>query len=222
MSFADNNVVLGTTNYYVVSALNAGGESANSSQVSATSLTLPSPWITADVGAVGIAGSAVYSNSIYTVTGSGADTWGNSDQFRYVYQTGGTNCSMTAKVLTVSTNSSAAAKAGVMVRETIATNSVMCEMQMTALNGAENLWRTTTGGNVAGVSAGGLRAPYWVRITRSGNTFVSSRSTDGVTWTSMSTNTITMANSVNIGLFVCSHNNSALCTAMFTNVVVSP
>jgi hypothetical protein len=31
-----------------------------------------------------------------------------------------------------------------------------------------------------------------------------------------------MANSVNIGLFVCSHNNSALCTATFTNVVASP
>jgi len=95
-------------------------------------------------------------------------------------------------------------------------------MQMTALNGAENLWRTTTGGNVTGISTSGLRAPYWVRITRSGSRFISSRSADGVTWTPMSTNTITMANSVNMGLFVCSHNNSALCTATFTNVVAAP
>jgi fibronectin type 3 domain-containing protein/regulation of enolase protein 1 (concanavalin A-like superfamily) len=221
-SFTDDAITMGTTYYYVVSAVNAGGESANSSQVDATSLTLPSPWSTADIGAVGLAGSAMYSNSIYTVTGSGADTWGASDQFRYVYQTGGTNCSITAQVLTMTTNSSAAAKGGVMVRESLATNSVMCEMQMTALNGAENLWRASTGGNVTGVSTAGLHAPYWVRITRAGSKFTSYRSSDGITWTPVSTNTITMASSVNVGLFVCSHNNSALCTATFTNVVASP
>ena len=192
------------------------------SLASGSSLALPTPWNTGDIGAVGIAGGATYSASIYTVSGSGADTWGSSDQFRYVYQTAGTNCSITAEVLTITTNSSAAAKAGVMIRETLGTNSTMCEMQMTALNGAENLWRTTTGGNVTGTSTGGLHAPYWVRITRAGNTFTSYRSPDGVTWTAMSTNTIMMANSVYIGLYVCSHNNSALCTATFNNVVASP
>jgi regulation of enolase protein 1 (concanavalin A-like superfamily) len=93
---------------------------------------------------------------------------------------------------------------------------------MTALNGAENLWRASTGGNVTGVSTAGLHAPYWVRITRAGSKFTSYRSSDGITWTPVSTNTITMASSVNVGLFVCSHNNSALCTATFTNVVASP
>jgi len=191
-------------------------------EISALATAVPSPWNTADIGAVGLAGNAAYSNSVFIVTGSGADTWGASDQFRYVYQTGGTNCSITAKVLTMTTNSSAAAKCGVMIRETLATNSEMCEMHMTALNGAENLWRTATGGNVTGTSTGGLSAPYWVRITRAGSQFISYRSPDGVTWTPMSTNTISMANSAYIGLFVCSHNNSALCTATFSNVTASP
>jgi hypothetical protein len=42
-SYTDTNVIDGTTYYYVVSALGAGGESANSSEVSATPLTPPPP-----------------------------------------------------------------------------------------------------------------------------------------------------------------------------------
>ena len=220
-AYNDTAVVNGTTYYYVVSALNAGGESANSSQVSAVPLTLPSPWSAKDIGAVGLAGSASYSNGVYTVAGSGSDTWGTADQFQYVYQTGGTNCSMTAKVLTVS-NSNGSAKGGVMIRETLATNAVDCLMDIMASNGGENIWRTATGGSCSSVVVSGITPPYWVRVTRSGSKLIGYRSADGTTWTPVATNTITMANSVNIGLFVCSHNNSALCTATFTNVVASP
>ncbi|MGA2179520.1 MAG: hypothetical protein ABSH15_08070 [Verrucomicrobiota bacterium] len=44
-SYTDTNVIDGTTNYYVVSALNTGGESANSGQASATPLFSPAPTI---------------------------------------------------------------------------------------------------------------------------------------------------------------------------------
>ena len=42
-TYTDTNVIDGTTYYYVVSALNTGGESANSSEVSATPLFSPAP-----------------------------------------------------------------------------------------------------------------------------------------------------------------------------------
>jgi regulation of enolase protein 1 (concanavalin A-like superfamily) len=128
---------------------------------------------------------------------------------------------MTAKVLTVS-NSNGSAKGGVMIRETLATNAVDCLMDIMASNGGENIWRTATGGSCSSVVVSGITPPYWVRVTRSGSKLIGYRSADGTTWTPVATNTITMANSVNIGLFVCSHNNSALCTVTFTNVVASP
>ena len=33
--------------------------------------TLPSPWVTEDIGAVGVAGMAYYNSAVYTVAGSG-------------------------------------------------------------------------------------------------------------------------------------------------------
>jgi hypothetical protein len=44
--YTDTNVINGTTYYYVVSALNTGGEGVNSSEVSATPLSSPAPTLT--------------------------------------------------------------------------------------------------------------------------------------------------------------------------------
>ena len=49
--------------------------------------TLPSGWTSEDVGAVGAAGSAtVLNDGTATVTGSGADIWGNADDFHWAYR----------------------------------------------------------------------------------------------------------------------------------------
>src|SRR5262249_29013309 len=47
---------------------------------------LPIPWQTADVGAVGVAGSASYANGTFTLKGSGIDIWDTADGFRFLYQ----------------------------------------------------------------------------------------------------------------------------------------
>ena len=60
---------------------------------------LPSPWLTRDIGSVGIAGSASYASSIFTLKGSGADIWGTSDQFRFVYQSLNGNGTIVARVI---------------------------------------------------------------------------------------------------------------------------
>jgi hypothetical protein len=68
---------------------------------------------------------------------------------------------------------------------------------------------------------GGLKAPYWVKVTRNGNTFTGQCSPDGVAWTDITVTpalTITMANDVLIGLAVTSHLAGAVCGARFSNV----
>ena len=54
--------------------------------VTTTNAALPSPWVNQDIGSVGVAGSATYTNGTFTVKGSGADIWGTADTFQYVWQ----------------------------------------------------------------------------------------------------------------------------------------
>jgi hypothetical protein len=182
---------------------------------------LPSPWASSDIGAVGVAGSATYTNGLFTVKGSGADIWGTADAFQFVYQPASGDCSIQAKVLTVQ-NTQSHAKGGVMIRETLNANSTMAMVDLTPGNGAEFIWRTNTAASAAASGVAGLTAPNWVKVTRTGNSFVGYYSTNGTAWTAMGTNTITMATSVYIGLPVCAHNNTTNCTATFTNVLATP
>jgi regulation of enolase protein 1 (concanavalin A-like superfamily) len=181
---------------------------------------LPSPWLTQNVGTPSLTGSASYNNGTWTVAGSGADIWGTSDQFRFVYRTLSGNGTITARVVT-QTNSNAWAKAGVMIRESLAANSRHAMTIVTPSNGRRMQYRSSTGGSSTDVNGGTGGAPVWVRLVRSGNTFTSYRSADGVTWTLIRSQSITMGTNVYIGLAVTSHTNSALSTATFTNVTVN-
>src|SRR5262249_37202777 len=83
--------------------------------------------------------------------------------------------------------------------------------------------RTTTGGYTSEPGGGvSVTLPYWVKVVRSGNTFSSYYSSDGVNWTVRGTaQTINMAQNVYAGLAVTSGSTSALATATFDNVSIS-
>ncbi|MCX5643404.1 MAG: LamG domain-containing protein, partial [Phycisphaerae bacterium] len=64
-----------------------------------------------------------------------------------------------------------------------------------------------------------VKAPYWVRVTRTTNTFKTETSPDGKTWTALGTDqTVTMVANVYVGLCVTSHNGAAYSTAEISNV----
>jgi regulation of enolase protein 1 (concanavalin A-like superfamily) len=116
------------------------------------------------------------------------------------------------------TNTSAWAKAGVMFRETTGAGSRHALMLLSAANGVSFLRRDATGGTSVSTTVAGLTAPRWVRLDRSGDTFTAYHSSDGTTWALVGTDTITMPQSLLVGLAVTSHNNAALTTATFTTV----
>ncbi|MGJ8672506.1 DUF1800 family protein [Rubritalea sp.] len=64
-------------------------------------------------------------------------------------------------------------------------------------------------------------APYWLRLQRIGDTFISSDSSDGVTWETISTQVLPMASEAYIGLAVTSHDDGILTTAQFSNISLS-
>jgi len=159
---------------------------------------------------------------IYTMTADGADIWGTSDQFHFAYMRLSGVGSIQAKVLSVS-STDPWAKAGVMIRETLAPDSVHADVVVTPSSGVAFQRRVTTGGASTGDTQAGVIAPRWVKLERFlGGIFRAYHSADGSTWQELGTpQTIMMANDVYIGLALTSHNVNATCTATFSNVTTT-
>ena len=186
----------------------------------ATACNTPVGWTRQDIGTVGLAGSACQSSATaFTVRGSGADIWGTADQFTYLYQPLGCDGEVVAQLNSL-TNTNAWAKAGVMIRESTASNARHAMMVVSSVSGAAFQYRTNTGGTTAGVGTPGA-LPRWVRLVRAGTLFTGFISPDGVSWQKVGEATIAMNQQVLVGLPVTSHNNTALTTAQFSNVAVT-
>ena len=203
-------------------AVDAIGNSAQSAVVNIRieGAPLPSPWEHDDVGNVGIAGDASYANGAFTVSASGDDIWNTADAFHFVSRPLEGDGEITARVVSLA-NTNPWAKAGVMIRESLAAGSRFAFSAMTVDNGAAFQRRVTTNGSAEHTGGPAVDAPYWVRLTRAGNVFTASVSPNGTTWTVVGTQTITMAADVLVGLALTSHDNGEINEAVMDNVSVS-
>ncbi len=221
-TLSDTNVLPATTYSYEVIANNAGG---SSTPVTTSVLTPPAPanpWSDSDIGAVGLAGSAVTNtNGSITVTGSGADIWNTADAFNFDSQTLVGNGTVITQV-TAQTNANGWAKAGIMMRETSNSDSRYVLLALTPSNGVTLQARTAT--HVTPTTS--IMAPgktgVWLELVRSGSTFSGYTSTNGTAWTLVGTVSISMINNIQTGLAVTAHNNAAVCKATFSNVSIAP
>ena len=173
--------------------------------------TLPSPWQQTDVGAVGQSGSASYASGTFTVNGGGADVSGPSDSFSYVYQTLTGDGRIIARVIGLS-NTNANAKAGIMLRETLAPDSSHVMLDLEPTGGVELIARSTSGGNGAVVATTTTAPPVWVELTRTARSFSAAISADGVTWSQVGSASIGMTSTLDVGLIVCSHDTTVSST----------
>jgi regulation of enolase protein 1 (concanavalin A-like superfamily) len=186
-------------------------------------IMLPNGWLDQDVGSVNIPGSASLSNGVFTLSASGQWIYNTADGMNFAYQPLNGDGTIVARV--VSTSGTQYPQAGVMIRETLNANSTHAFMAYQPYPSPFTYmyWRSGPGTNTASASAAITALPYWVKLVRSGNNFSGFISPDGVTWTQVgSTQTISMAQNVYIGLALSADNTSALATATFDNVSVTP
>ena len=181
---------------------------------------VPSPWQTQDVGAVGTAGSASYTNGVFTVQGAGADIWGTADAFRYVYQPVSGDSQIVARVTGVQ-NTNAYAKAGVMLRESVAAGAAHVILDVRPDGTVEFMTRSATNGATAWLAGTTQPPPAWLKLARSGNTVTGYVSSNGSTWTTVGSTTTSMSASATLGFLVNSHNTGALNTSTFDNAAVT-
>jgi regulation of enolase protein 1 (concanavalin A-like superfamily) len=207
-------------------AVTITGTSGNLTKTTTLSLTvqfvstLPSVWSDGDIGSVGVAGSAGFANGTFTVSGAGSGTMITaSDSFHFMYQPVAGDGTIVARV--VSVQGSSAAQAGIMVRETLNTgaNHVFLFDYSSSILLTE---RTSTGTSSSYQSIGSGVPPNWMKLVRSGNVFSMYGSTDGVNWVQLGTSqTVSMASSVYVGLGVSNRTTASLATATFDSVSVS-
>ncbi len=113
---------------------------------------------------------------------AGADIWGTADEFRFAYKQLSGNGSIIARVKDVEATN-AWAKAGVMIRESLAPGSThaMLVVSRARSMGFRHRPHDPRRGQRAITAASGT-APRWVKVTRTGNAFTAKHSADGVTW----------------------------------------
>jgi regulation of enolase protein 1 (concanavalin A-like superfamily) len=180
----------------------------------------PAGWSTTDIGAVGAAGSASSSGDVITAAGAGADIWGSADAFRFVYTTMNGDGSIVTQV-TSAQYVADWTKAGVMVRASLAANAAQASMLVSANKGLAFQRRVSAGGVSTHTAGGTGKAPYFVRLTRTGNTFTAARSIDGVAWSTVGSDTIAMPATVYVGVVISSHVAGTLATATFASTALT-
>ncbi len=158
---------------------------------------------------------------VILMNGIGADIWGTSDAFRFAYKSLTGNGSLVARVESIH-NSNTWAKAGVMIRQSVAVGSTHAFMAKTpgGGNGASFQRRLTgSGSSTNNDITAAVGFPYWVKIQRAGNSFTAYTSPVGTAWTQLgAAQTIAMSDLVLIGLAVCSHEATIMTGAEFSNV----
>jgi hypothetical protein len=221
---ASSTATTGTVN---VTITGSSGSLSHSTTISLTVqaltvLTLPSGWSDGDVGAVGVAGNANFASNAFTVKGAGAQIYGAADAFHFVYQPLSGDGTIVARLVSLQGGSGFVA-AGVMIRETLNAASTNAKTaDWAAYNAIYFDARTSTGAGTAEPGNVSATLPYWVKVSRSGSTFSSYASTDGVSWVQVGTSqTISMPQNVYMGLAVTSGSAAALATAVFDNVSVN-
>ncbi|MFC1604330.1 LamG-like jellyroll fold domain-containing protein [Planctomycetota bacterium] len=197
-------------------------------------LTLMSPrdWTIEDVAELSLwfRGYPAYVGSFvegpagtFTITGSGADIWGQSDQFHYAFKELTGIGSVVARVESL-TNTNPSAKAAVMIRETLDPDSKYSLVALTPDNGVIAELRAETGGNSEQTaSLTSIVSPYWVKIERDlGGNLTAYSSANGSTWEVLGQSIpFQMASNAYVGLAVTAHDATATCQAKFSNVTIT-
>jgi regulation of enolase protein 1 (concanavalin A-like superfamily) len=224
-TYTDSTGLSASTKYYYrVSAFNAVGSSTLSNIASATTAAPASVPLTLTAGSIGFVGplpSIALANSIYTVKGAGAGIDGKADSFTFAYQQLTGDGTIIARVSGVQ-NTSSTAQAGILMRNDLTAGSAEAGVLANAssLFGVTAVTRTTAGAKAATSNSYFVSTPVWLKIVRKGNVFTTYRSTNGTTWTQMSSTTIAMNQTIYVGLAVASQSNSVQNTSTFDNVSI--
>jgi hypothetical protein len=175
-----------------------------------------------DVGGPARKGSAEFDSAKgqYRITGSGANMWAKEDQFQYVWREMSGNVAVTATLQFLG-EGIAHRKAGIVLRQTLDTDSPYVDIVIHG-NGMPGIqWRNTKGDitNAVDFPFDGP-AKYHLKLVRQGSSVTVSIAKDGAELKELGHTQVQLGNPILVGLAVCSHTPDASDTVIFSDVKV--
>jgi hypothetical protein len=190
--------------------------------------TPPTPWVYRDIGTTG--GHAWEEAGTYNVRADGADIWGNSDQFGYVFRPVSGDVEFEVDLTSITDPPpNEWTKVGVMIRETSDAGSKHAMVAVTGAHGLQFVYRNSTGGGSAAPDTILATPPQKLKIVRIKDFEPGLDKLQGLYWNvvipgvfeyweSVGDVNMPTTNDVLVGLCVTSHNSGQLCYAQYNNV----
>jgi TolB protein len=156
-------------------------------------------------------------HATYEVTGGGANIWGTSDQFHFLWKKLSGDMSLSARVRFVGEGKVAHRKAGLMVRQTLEADSPWAGVMLHGDGLTSLQYRETAGGPTKEVRST-VSAPAVIQLVRKGDTFTFWVAREGATVAEAGSIKLALQDPVYVGLAVCSHDDTVLEKAIFSEV----
>ncbi len=171
----------------------------------------------ADVGTVLHPGSVKYRDGVYTISGSGDNMWFTTDDFQFVWKKMSGDLSLTSDISFVGTGGNPHRKAVLMIRQSLAADSVYADVARHGIGLTSLQFRTETGGTTYEIEAN-INAPRRLRIVKRGDYFYMYLGQGNNLRFIAGSPLIRLKSPFYVGLGVCSHDKDRVETAKFSHV----
>ena len=180
---------------------------------------LPTRYYNVDLGDIGVAGSTCLNGTVYSIAGSGTDIGTNTDQFQFAYTSENTgDYEATGRVIQQDA-SDPFSKTGIMVRDSLTTNSRFAYMALQGNNIIFEYRNAINGSATTILGSGTFTLPFWLKVLKSGTTYSGYTSADGISWKKIGSQDLHFGNSIPAfyGMAVTSVNNTELAVGKIDN-----
>jgi len=196
-------------------------EAATGGRGAASMAGLPAPWVSEDIGSVRRAGGAEFRDGTFRLRSAGTNVLGQGDSFHFVFKPVDGVSELVARVGRVELTDPWA-RAGLMMRESLAPDSRHVFFSMTAARGGVFQWRNRLGEETGAHLFRSMVTPCWLKLKRDGNVFTALRSINGRQWTVVDRLTMSATRELYVGLASVGGRGEGLNESVFTHVEEGP
>ncbi len=218
-AYLDTTSAAGTTYTYRVIATGTPADSlpSNEATITTAGATVTDGSTSTDIAAAPAGTTTVVTaNTDYNIVAGGLNIADSSDSFRFVHFAKNGDFDMKVRVDSLTGATGLVPQAGLMARDGTAANARNINLRFDTNNSVMFKYRTSTGGTTTyATNIPNISGPVWLRLTRSGNTFTGFYSTNGTTWITVRSVSISMPTALRVGMAVTARSDTQTATAQF-------